>query len=83
MTTLIMQAAPFVEAAAPTLRSFYLRFLSALDTFAENRIRNAVPESEQRRAAREITRYRRMMKSDRRMMKSDRKSSANTAQAAR
>jgi hypothetical protein len=76
MTTLIMQAAPFVEAAAPTLRSFYLRFLSALDTFAENRIRNAVPESEQRRATREIARYRRMMKSDR-------KSSANTAQAAR
>ena len=75
MTTLIMQAAPFVGAVAPTLQAFYLRFLSTLDAFAENRIRNAVPECEQHRAAREIIRYRRMMKSDR-------KSSANTAQAA-
>ena len=76
MTTLIMQATPFVEMVAPKLQTVYLRFLRALDAFAENRIRNAVSECEQRRAAREIIRYRRMMKSDR-------KSSANTAQAAR
>ena len=65
MTTLIMQAAPFVEIVAPKLQTIYLRFLRALDAFAENRMRNAVPECEQRRAAREINRYRRMMNADR------------------
>ena len=61
MTTLIMQATPFVEMVAPKLQTIYLRFLRALDAFAENRIRNAVPECEQRRAAREINRYRRIV----------------------
>jgi len=74
MTTLIMQAAPFVEAVAPKLQTIYRRFLRALDAFAENRIRNAVSEREQRRAAHEIKRYRLMMKSDR-------KSSAKTVRA--
>jgi hypothetical protein len=73
MTTLIMQATPFVGMVAPKLQTVYLRLLRALDAFAENRMRNAVPESEQRRAAREIKRYRRMMNSDR-------ESSATTAQ---
>ena len=76
MATLIMQAAPFIEVVASKLQSFYLRFLRALDAFAENRMRNAVPEREQRRVAREIIRYRRMMSSER-------KSSANTARAGR
>ena len=51
MTTLIMQATPFVEMVAPKLQTIYLRFLRALDAFAENRMRNAVPEWEQRRAS--------------------------------
>lgn len=67
MTTLIMQATPFFEMVAPKLQTIYLRFLRALDAFAENRMRNAVPECEQRRAAREIERYRRMMSPDRKL----------------
>ena len=65
MTTLIMQATPFVEMVAPKLQTIYLRFLRALDAFAENRIRNAVSECEQRRAARETNRHRRMMNANR------------------
>ena len=65
MTTLIMQAAPFVEVVASKLQVIYPRILRALDAFAENRIRNAVSECERRRAARETNRYRRMMNANR------------------
>ena len=43
MTELILQARPFVRMAAPTVRSIYTRFLGALDSFAADRMRNAVP----------------------------------------
>ena len=43
MTTLMMQAAPFVEVVASTLRVSYLKFRHALDVFAENQMRKAVP----------------------------------------
>ena len=45
MTTLMLQAAPFVEVVASKLQVSYLRFLHALDVFAENRMRKAVPEA--------------------------------------
>jgi cob(I)alamin adenosyltransferase len=61
MTALILQAAPFVELAAPKLRAIYRRFLDAVDAFAMYRMQRAVPEWELRRAEREINRYRRLM----------------------
>ena len=64
MTALILQAKPFVEMVAPKLQTVYLRFLHALDDFAEARMRNAVPERQQRKADREIDRYRRLMHAD-------------------
>lgn len=64
MTALILQATPFVEMVAAKLQSAYLRFLHALDAFAEARMRNAVPERELRRARREINRYHRLMHAD-------------------
>ena len=76
MTALILQAKPFVEMVAPKLQTVYLRFLHALDDFAEARMRNAVPERQFRRADREINRYRRLMHADR-------KSPAKTKQAGR
>ena len=65
MTTLIMQATPFVEMVAPKLQTIYLQFLRALDAFVENRVRSAVAECEQARACRETNRYRRMMNANR------------------
>ena len=44
MTTLMLQAAPFVEFVTPKIRSFYQRFLHTLDAIAEAKLRNAVPE---------------------------------------
>ena len=64
MTALILQATPFVEMVAAKLQSVYLRFLRALDAFAEAKMRNAVPEWELRRARHEINRYRRLMHAD-------------------
>ena len=43
MTALIVRAMPLVEIVVPKLRTAYLGFLHALDTFAEARMRNAVP----------------------------------------
>lgn len=54
MTTLIMQAAPFVEFVAPKIRSFYKRFLRTLDAIAEAKLRNAVPARQLRKARRQI-----------------------------
>jgi hypothetical protein len=76
MTALILQAKPFVEMVAPKLQTVYLRFLHALDDFAEARMRNAVPERQLRKADREINRYRRLMHAGR-------KSPAKTKQAGR
>jgi hypothetical protein len=61
MTALILQATPFVEVVAQKLQTVYLRVLHALDAFAEARMRNAVPEWKQRKAQREINRFRRLM----------------------
>jgi hypothetical protein len=49
---------------APKLQAFYQRFLQALDSFAEARMRNAVPEWRLRKAQREIKRPRRLMHAD-------------------
>ena len=76
MTALIMQAKPFVEMIMPKLQTAYVRFLRALDDFAEARMRNAVPERQFRRADREINRYRRLMHAGH-------KSPAKTKQAGR
>ena len=43
MTTLMLQAKPFVRMAAPRLRIVHRQFLEALDAFAAERMRNAVP----------------------------------------
>lgn len=43
MTELIFQAKPFVKMAAPTVRSIRGGFFKAIDSFAAERLRNAVP----------------------------------------
>jgi hypothetical protein len=60
MTALILQVIPFVEVVTPKLRAVYMRFLHALDAFAEARMRNAVPAWQLRRAQRELDRCRRL-----------------------
>jgi hypothetical protein len=62
MTALILQVTPFVEMVAPQLQAAYMRFLHAFDSFAEARMRNAVPEWQLRRAQRELDRCRRLMR---------------------
>jgi hypothetical protein len=64
MTALILQAKPLVGMVAPKLQAIYQRILHALDSFAEARMRNAVPEWRLRKARREINRYRRLMHAD-------------------
>jgi hypothetical protein len=64
MTALIMQAAPFVEMVAPKLQTIYLRFLRALDAFAEAKMRNAVPEWQLRKVQRDVNRYCQLMRAD-------------------
>ena len=61
MTTMFLQAAPFVETIALNLQSAYERFLHTIDAFAAARMRKAVPERQLRKAGREIDRYRRIM----------------------
>jgi hypothetical protein len=50
MTDLILQAKPFVRMAAPTVRSICDGFLKAMDSFAAERLRNAVPVQTRRTA---------------------------------
>ena len=50
MTNHVFQAKPFVRMAAPTVRSICHGFLKAMDSFAAERLRNAVP-MQTRRAA--------------------------------
>lgn len=50
MTELIFQANPFVRMAAPTVRSICDGFLKAMDSFAAERLRNAVPVQANRTA---------------------------------
>jgi hypothetical protein len=61
MTAQTLRAAPAFMVAAPKLRPAWRRFLNALDAFAQEKARRAVPEHELRRAQREIDRYRRLM----------------------
>jgi hypothetical protein len=65
MTTLIMQATPFVGMVAPKLQSICVRLLHAIDAFAEAKMRNAVPTSQLRRAERETDRCRRLIRAGR------------------
>ena len=65
MTTLILQATPFAGLIAPKLKAAYAILLHALDAFAENRMRHAVPEWQFRSADREVARYRRMINASR------------------
>ena len=58
MSTLIMQATPFVEMVAPKLQAMYLQFLNALDAFAEAKMRSAVPTRQLQEFQREIGRVR-------------------------
>jgi hypothetical protein len=62
MTALNLQVTPLVEMVAPRLQAAYMRFLHAFDSFAETRMRNAVPEWQLRRAQRELDRCRRLMR---------------------
>jgi hypothetical protein len=62
MTALILQVTPFAEMVAPQLQAVYMRFLHAFNTFAEARMRNAVPEWQLRRAQRELDRHRQLMR---------------------
>ena len=50
MTDLILQAKPFVRMAAPTVRSICDGFLKAMDSFAAERLRKAVPVQARRSA---------------------------------
>jgi hypothetical protein len=50
MTELILQAKPFVKMAAPTMRSICGGFLKVMDSFAAERLRNAVPVQARRTA---------------------------------
>jgi hypothetical protein len=54
MTTLIMQATPFVEMVAPKVQAMYLQLLNALDAFAEAKMRSAVPMGHLHMIQREI-----------------------------
>jgi hypothetical protein len=67
MTTRILRAPPVAGMVALKLQTAYQRFLGALDTFVEAKVRNAVPEYELRRAQREINRYRRLMHANHRL----------------
>lgn len=64
MTALILQTTPFVELVAMKFRAVYARFLQALDTFAEAKMRSAVPQWQLRKAQRDISRCRRLMHAD-------------------
>jgi hypothetical protein len=61
MTAQTLRATPLFGMAAPRFRAVCRRFLDALDAFAQEKARRAVPEHELRRAQREIDRYCRLM----------------------
>jgi hypothetical protein len=64
MTAITFHTAPHVTAVASTLKSFCGLLGDALDKFAMYRMQHAVPESEIRRAEREIAQYRQRMRTD-------------------
>ena len=61
MTTITFNTAPRMAAVTSKLQSFFGLLGDALDAFAMYRMQRAVPESEIRRAEREISRYRKLM----------------------
>lgn len=67
MTALILQTVPLIEIAAAKFCALGARLRDALDTFAESRIRNAVPVRHLRRAEREYTRCRKLMRPGRKL----------------
>jgi hypothetical protein len=62
MTTLTLRTAPFTQSIVAKAKDGCALLLRALDAFAENRMRNAVPEHELLRAEREIRRCRRLVR---------------------
>jgi hypothetical protein len=64
MTAITFNTAPRMAAVASKLKSLLGLLGDALDKFAMYRMQHAVPESEMRRAEREIARYRRLMRAD-------------------
>jgi hypothetical protein len=61
MTALILRAAPLLEVVATQVQALGLRVAGALDAFGRARSRNAVTESQLRKARGEIDRCRRLM----------------------
>ena len=64
MTAITFHTAPRTAAVASTLKIFFGMLGDALDTFATYRMQHAVPESEIRRAEREIAQYHQRMHAD-------------------
>jgi len=62
MTAITFNTAPRMAAIASKLKSFFGLLGAVLDAFAMYRMQHAVPESEMRRAEREVARYRRLMR---------------------
>ena len=65
MTALVLQTAPLIGMVAPIMKAVCRHVLHALDDFAAAKARKAVPESQLRRARREVNRYRRQMHAER------------------
>jgi hypothetical protein len=65
MTTMTLNTAPRTAAITSRLHGFLGALGEAIDAFAAYRMQHAVPESEMRRAEREIARYRHAMHADR------------------
>jgi hypothetical protein len=61
MTALILRATPSLEVVASKLLAFSFRLMRALDAFAADRARNAVPEWQMRKAQREMKRCRQLL----------------------
>jgi hypothetical protein len=82
MTAITFTAAPLVAALTPKIRGFFNVLSEALDSFAEARMRNAVPEWALRQSEREIRHYRHLIHRSGKLRR-DRKGSARRASALR
>jgi hypothetical protein len=61
MTAIAFSTAPRMAAVGSKVKGLFQRLGNAVDAFAAYRTQHAVPESEIRRAEREIARYRQLM----------------------
>jgi hypothetical protein len=68
MTALILRAAPLLEVVATQVRALGSRLADALDAFGRARSRNAVTQSQLRKARGEIDRCRRLMHAGRKSL---------------